>query len=135
MEQMNFHKQKLYALILAVIAFISLFLPWISMGMFGSANGFRGWGLLSFLGVIGVVGSCFLGDKSAPFDDTFKKVALGSFAATSVGALIFYFNLGSGFIRLDSGFGLWLCLVLGILGILWVIGIVKLPDNKKPPTI
>lgn len=135
MEQMNFHKQKLYALILAGIAFISLFLPWVSMGMFGSVNGFRSWGLLSFLGVIGVVVSCFIGNKTVPFDDTFKKVAMGSFAGISIGALIYYFNLGSGFIRLDSGFGLWLCLIIGVLGLLWVIGLVKLPDNKKPPTV
>lgn len=134
MDQMNFHKQKLYALIIAGIAFIALFLPWVSMGMFGSANGFRSWGLLSFLGVVGVIVSCFVGDKSIPFDDTFKKVAMGSFAGIAVGALIYYFNLGSGFIRLDSGFGLWLCLIAGILGLLWVIGLVKLPDNKKPPT-
>jgi len=134
MDQMNFHKQKLYALIIAGIAFISLFLPWVSMGMFGSVNGFRSWGLLSFLGVVGVIVSCFMGDKSIPFDDTFKKVAMGSFAGIAVGALIYYFNLGSGFIRLDSGFGLWLCLIAGILGLLWVIGLVKLPDNKKPPT-
>lgn len=131
MEQVNLHKQKLYSLIIAGIAFIALFLPWISLGFFGSANGLRSWGLLSLLGVVGVVAACLMGNKTLPFDDTFKKVALASFGAIALGALIFFIRLSS--IGLGAtGFGIWLCLIAGVLGVLWVMGIVKLPDAKKP---
>ncbi|RYF96728.1 MAG: hypothetical protein EOO00_01990 [Chitinophagaceae bacterium] len=135
MEQMNFHKQKLYSLIFAGAALIALFLPWVSinLGMFGggSVNGFRSWGILSFLGVLGVAAACLLGNKTLPFDDTFKKVALGSFAAIALGALIFFIRLSDGF-GASSGFGLWLALIAGIAGVVWVLGKVNLPDIKKP---
>jgi len=135
MEQMNFHKQKLYSLIFAGVALIALFLPWvsISMGIFGggSANGFRSWGILSFIGVLGVAAACFLGNKTLPFDDTFKKVALGSFGAIALGALIFFIRLSDGF-GASAGFGLWITLVAGIVGLVWVLGKINLPDiNKK----
>lgn len=132
MEQINLHKQKLLSLIIASVAFISLLLPWASLGFVGAnANGFRGWGILSLAGIIAVVAVSLLGDKTQPFDDTFRKVALGSFAAIALGALLFYIRLSSvGFF--DSGFGLWLCLIAGVVGIIWLLGIVKLPNPKKP---
>jgi hypothetical protein len=130
MEQMNFHKQKLYSLIIAGVALIALILPWITY-YFASSNGLRSWGLLSLLGVAGVAVACFMGNKALAFDLTSKKIALGSFAAIAAGALIFFvrFN-GLGF---KAGFGLWLCLLAGLAGIGWVLGLVKIPDNKKPP--
>lgn len=140
MEQMNFHKQKLYSLIIAGVALISLILPWISFsfGGFGggSANGFRSWGILSFLGVVGVAIASFLGDKSKVFDETFRKVALISFGAIGLGALIFFLRIssvGGGFgSAVGAGFGLWLCLIAGVVGVVWVLGLIKLPDIKKP---
>lgn len=142
MEQMNFHKQKLYSLIIAGVALVAIILPWItvSLGGFGSssANGFRGWGLLSVLGVGAVAAACFMGNKALAFDDTFKKVALGGFGAIAAGALLFFFRLNSvagGFGGVSSGFGLWICLVAGLAGLGLVLGLIKIPDNKKPPTI
>jgi hypothetical protein len=139
MEQMNFHKQKLYSLIIAGVALVSLLLPWVSISFGfagGSFNGFRGWGILSLFGIIGIAASCFMGNKALPFDDTFKKVALGSFAAIGLGALLFFLRLssafGGGFGGVSAGIGLWICLVAGVLGIVFLLGIVKLPDPKKP---
>ena len=136
MEQMNFHKQKLYSLIFAGVALIALFLPWvsISLGIFGggSVNGFRSWGILSFFGVLGVAAACFLGNKALPFDDTFKKVALASFGAIALGALIFFLRIGDTLGTASSGFGLWVTLIVGVVGIVWVLGKVNLPDIKKP---
>lgn len=135
MEQI--HKQKLYSLIFAGVALIAIFLPWVSFSFGilggGSANGFRDWGMLSFFGVIGVVAACFLGDKALPFDDTFKKVALGSFGAIALGALIFMLRLTTNGLSIgDVGFGLWIALLAGALGLVWVLGKVNLPDiNKK----
>lgn len=140
MEQMNFHKQKLYSLIIGGVALISLILPWItfSFGGFGggSVNGFRSWGILSLLGVLGVVAASFLGDKSKDFDEMTKKIALFSFGAIALGALIFFLRIssfGGGFGSVGgAGLGLWLCLIAGVLGVVLVLGLVKLPDTKKP---
>ena len=141
MEQMNFHKQKLYSIIVAGVALIAMILPWvsISLGAFGggSANGFRGWGILSLLGIAGVAVACLMGDKSKEFDEMYKKVVMGSFGAIAAGALIFFLRIssfGGGFGGVGSGFGLWLCLLAGLTGLGWGLGLIKLPNNKKPPT-
>lgn len=133
MEQMNFHKQKLYSLILAGVAFIALILPWMNLSFFGSLNGFRSWGFLTLAGVAGVVIACFMGDKALAFDETFKKIALASFAAIAAGALIFFIRISGTGPGIGSGFGLWLALLAGLAGVAWVMGLIKLPDNKKPP--
>jgi len=139
MEQMNFHKQKLYSLIVAVVAFISLILPWITISYgfgSGSVNGFRSWGILSLLGIAGIAVACFMGDKTKPFDDNSKKIAMASFGAVALGALVFFLRLNSygvGFGGVSAGFGLWICLLAGLVGIAWVAGLIKL-ENKKPPS-
>jgi hypothetical protein len=130
MEQ-SLHKQKLYSLIIAGVAFIALLLPWFSF-FIASTNGLRGWGILSLLGIGGVVAASFLGDKTKPYDDTFRKVAMASFGAIGLGALLFFIRISSAGLG-NIGFGLWLCLIAGVLGLLFVLGIIKLPDTKKPP--
>lgn len=132
------HKQKLYSLIVAGVALIAIILPWltISFGGFGggSANGFRSWGLLSVLGVGGVAVASFLGDKTKEFDETFKKVAMGSFAGIAAGALLFFLrisSIGGMGSAVKSGLGLWLCLLAGLAGLGWVLGLIKLPEAKK----
>lgn len=138
MEQLNLHKQKLYSLIIAGVALISLLLPWvsISLGIFGggSVNGFRSWGILSLFGIIAVVAACFMNDKALPFDDMTKKIALAGFGAVAAGALIFFLRITSSdsFGMASSGAGLWICLVAGAVGLVWVLGKIKLPDPKKP---
>ena len=73
MEQMNFHKQKLYALIAAGAGFISLLFSWRSLPFFGSvANGFNGVGIISLLGVIGVGVASLMGDKTKEYDQNSK---------------------------------------------------------------
>jgi len=140
MEQINsMHKRRLYSLIIAGATLIALILPWasFSFGGFGggSVNGFRSWGLLSLAGVAGAAIASFMGDQKTDFDETFKKVALGSFAAIAAGALIFFIRLNSigGPLSggISAGIGLWLALALGVVGVLWTMGIVKLPDINK----
>src|ERR1044071_1511319 len=82
------HKQRLYSLIIAGVALITLFLPWISFSFgFGSSsvNGLRSWGMLSLLGVALVAVACFMGNKEMPFDATFKNVATAGFGAIALG--------------------------------------------------
>lgn len=143
MESLNLHKLKLYALAGAALALIALLLPWQtwSFGGFGfaggrgSANGFRGWGWLSLLGIIAVVIASLMGDKTKGYDDTSKVVAMAGFGGIAVGALIFMFRAmsvsGTAF-KSSPGFGLFICLIAGIAGLAMVMGLIKMPDPKAP---
>jgi hypothetical protein len=140
MEQMNFHKQKLYALIGGAIAFISLLLPWLTVsGLGGTINGFRGWGILTLLGAAGVIIITIMGDKSKPSDDNSKKIAMAGFGAIAAGALIFLLTKNSSYgggmfgSIFKPGFGLWLALLAGVAGLALLMGFIKIPENKPPP--
>jgi hypothetical protein len=129
------HRQRLYALIFAGVAFLGMFLPWsvISfMGLRQTSNGFTGWGILSFFGIAGAVIASLLGDKTREFDQTFKYVAIGSFVAIILGAFIPFMQIvNGGSFAEKSGFGVWLCLIAGIIGLLWITGVLKMP-SKMP---
>lgn len=137
MENVNLHKQKLIALAIALLALILLFLPWMSAeGPAGknSAMGFSSWGLLSFLGIIGVAVASFLGDKTKTYDTNTKKIALAGFGLVVLGAIVFFIRVMSlggtqtvGIFEMEvktsTGIGLWLELVVGAAGLVWVSGI------------
>jgi len=138
MENLNLHKSKLYSLIIAGVALIALILPWITFkfGGFGSgsSNGLRSWGLLTLLGIGAVVAACyFLGDKTKEFDANTKKIALAGFGGIAAGALIFFLRLnsyGGGFGSMaGAGIGLWLALLAGVGGLLFTLGIIKIPNK------
>jgi len=140
MENLGFHKQKLYSLILAGLALISLLLPWItvSAGGFGGAskNGFGGWGLLALIGVGVVAAACFMGDKSKTFDEMGKKLALGGFGAIAGGGLIYLIRILTygggkygGIVKTSPGFGLFIGLAAGVIGLLLLLGMVKVPKS------
>lgn len=135
MEKLNLHKQRIYSLIIAGVALITLILPWISVNIYGisrSWNGFKGWGMLSLLGIAGVAVASFMGDKTKDYDDTMKKVVLGSFGAIALGAILFFIRkttVTGGIPGVNTGIGLWLCLAVGALGVLFHMGIVKPPKN------
>jgi hypothetical protein len=139
MEQLNLHKQKLYALIAAVVGVIACFLPWWSFN-FGYAYGYGGasysvsgmheLGLLAFLGFIGAGVVCFLGDKSKPFEGQFKLIAAGAFALAALITLIQFLRISTG-----ASFGIWISLIAGVAGA--VIVYVLKPEQlggSKPPT-
>lgn len=145
MEQMNFHKQKLYSLIVAGVALIALLLPWVSINVFGasqSLNGFRSWGYLSFLGVIGVVFLSFNGNKAEKYTEEYKRYVLIAFAAIAVGTILFFLrkdaivtgfdNAGNLNDIVKAGIGLWICLLAGLAGIALNYGLIKIED--KPVT-
>jgi hypothetical protein len=140
MEQLNFHKQKLYALIIALVAFISLLLPWLTLPFGGSLNGLRGLGFLSLLGIAAVVALSFMGDKSKEYDANSKKLVMGGFGAIVIGALLFLLTknstYGGGLFGsiLKPGIGLWLSIIAGLAGLGLTSGIIKLPENKPPAT-
>jgi hypothetical protein len=143
MEKLGFHKSKLYSLILAAVALVSMILPWFSVkaaGGFGgmgiSKNGFGSWGLLVLAGIALVAAACFMGDKAKGFDDMGKKLALGGFGAMAGGALIYLIRvltLGGGkygnMVKVSPGIGLFLGLAAGAIGLLLLLGIVKVPKS------
>jgi hypothetical protein len=127
MEQMNFHKQKLYALIAGAVGIISCFLPWWSMGFFGSVSGMHDLGIIVFLGFVGGIVCCFIGDKTRPFYGQIKLIAAGCFAGAALFTSIQFVRVSS-----FTTFGIWLSFLAGIAGavIVYVLKPEQL-ENKK----
>jgi hypothetical protein len=136
MDQLNFHKQKLYALIAAGIAFVALLLPWLNVFGLSTVNGLRGWGILSLLGVIGVVALTFMEkNRSTEYGPENKKYAMIAFGAIALGALLFFLRkntLGGGMFNysVKTGIGLWICLAAGLAGLALLYGLIKI-ENKS----
>lgn len=135
MDQMNFHKQKLYALIAGVVGVISCFLPWWSFNISflgqsfggGSVNGMHDLGIIAFLGFVGGVVFCFLGDRSKPFEGQFRLIAAGCFAGAALFTLIQFLRVSS-----FTSYGMWLSFVAGVAGavVIYVLKPEQL-ENKK----
>lgn len=124
------HKQKLYALILAAVGLIAMFLPWwnVSYGGFGgiSINGMHELGLLAFAGFVGAgVVTFVMGDKTKAYDGQEKMIVAACFGGAAAITLIQFLRQT----RFVS-FGLFLALIAGALGALLVWGIVKMPEKK-----
>jgi len=131
MENLKLHKQKLYALIIAAVGVISCLLPWwkISYGGYGigvSVNGLHELGWLTFLGFIGAgVVTFVMGDKSAPYAGQEKMIAAAAFGIAGAIALIQFLRQTK-----FASFGIFLAIAAGVLGALWVWGMVKMPADK-----
>jgi peptidoglycan/LPS O-acetylase OafA/YrhL len=137
MQQVNLHKQKLYAVIAAAIGFISVLLPWwkfsYGFGGFGggySINGLRDLGIITFLGFIGAgVVTFLMGDKTKPYEGQQKMIAAACFAGAALFALI-------QFIRQShfTSIGLYLAILAGAAGavIVYVLKPEQLEGTKPP---
>lgn len=135
MENLNLHKQKLYALIAAGVGLIACFLPWwsFSFGGFGgySINGMHDLGILSFLGFVGAgVVTFVMGDKTKAFDGQPKLIVSACFAGAGLFAIIQFLRQSS-----FTTFGLYLAILAAIGGavIVYVLKPEQL-EGKKPPT-
>jgi hypothetical protein len=164
MQKINLHQKKLIAILEAAFAMIALLLPWTKYkvgqtlnmydmyGMGGMAggggiepdNGFRSWGWLVLLGVVGVVVWSLLRDQTKDYDKQTKAGALASFGAITVGAIAYLITLnGTGTLQdmqgrqvtVAAGMGLWSALVAGVVGLLWVSGLMEqfAAKNKSIP--
>ena len=152
MQQLGLHQRKLFALIEALFAFIALLLPWTKykvqgFNMFGggamsipSENGFRSWGWLVIIGVLGVIICSMLGDKLKDYIGNIKYAAMGAFGIIALGAIIYLIRLNSvgplqtqdGMpVSVGAGMGLWLALAAGIIGLAWVSGILDKLNQKN----
>ena len=118
---MNFQTlniQRKLILIAAAVGVISIFLPWLSVSIFGqstSVNGFRDTGIVVFLafaasGVVSV-----LGDQTSKLDKKMWIIALGTGAVAFIFTLISFGTFsggdGWGFVDASYGFGIWLALL------------------------
>jgi hypothetical protein len=130
------HKQRIFSLIIAGISLIFIFLPWWSYdtSFFSyKINGFRNLGLLSVAGIVGVIIIVCAGDKTQLFAGKIKTIALISFGAIMMGAIaaIALPPALSGYgLSANSGIGLWLTLVSGLMGILVVSGLLKIKSQN-----
>lgn len=118
MEQMNFHKQKLYALIAGIAGVIAMFLPWwsfsssfLGQSFGGSINGMHDLGIIAFLGFVGGIICCFMDDKTKPFEGQLKLIAAGCFAGAALFTLIQFLRASS-----FTSFGIWLSFAAGVAG-------------------
>jgi len=150
MENLNLHKQKLYALIIAGVALIALFLPWATVSVRGygygggSTNGLKGWGLLAVAGIAAVAVASFMEDKTKEYMGQMKMIAMGGFGAVILAGVITFIRLSSakgkggeldfgGAVKVSAGLGLFLCIAAGVIGLLFVMGIVKMPQKPAAP--
>jgi peptidoglycan/LPS O-acetylase OafA/YrhL len=136
MENLNLHKQKLYALIVAAVGLIAVLLPWykVSLGLGGfgsySQNGLHGLGIITFLGFIGAGVIIFtMGDKTKPFEGQAKMIAAACFAGAGLFALIQFLSQSH-----FTSFGLYLSILAGIAGavIVYVMKPEQFNTNKPP---
>lgn len=121
------NKQKMYLLIFAALGLVSLILPWAKVSAFGfshSQNGLKGEGLIALAGVIGLVVAAFMGDKTKALDTNMRYVALGSLGAMILAALLVFLSIKS---PVKPGLGLFLDIIVGVLGLLLLLGVVKPP--------
>ncbi len=127
------NKQKMYLLIFAALGLISLILPWARVSAFGyshSQNGLKGEGLIALLGVVGLCVAALMGDKTKALDQNMRYVALGSFGGIILAGLLVFLSIKS---PIKPGLGLFLALIVGVVGLLLMLGVVKPPkaiDDK-----
>jgi hypothetical protein len=121
---MNFQtmsKQRKFILIAAVAGIIAMFLPWITISIFGfgsSINGMHGSGILVFLSFVGAGIVSYMGDQTKTLEKTFWFVALICGALATLIMLWFLIDtMGSvGMSFLSFGFYLAVLAAIGVLG-------------------
>jgi len=125
---MNFQtmsKQRKYILIAAAVGIVSVFLPWMTIGMMGmsdSTNGFRSYGIVVFIAFAGAVVISLMNDQTKTLDQTMWMIALTAGAAALIFTILFFTNLNGTFGMVSAGFGLWISLVAsaGVLASAWL---------------
>lgn len=139
---MNFqtlNKQRKFILIACVLGIISVFLPWVSISMFGlseSINGFRGWGIVVFFAFIIAAAISLLGNQTQTLEKNYWLASLACGAAALLSIVIALFSSsgmgpGIGIIDAGIGFGIWIAIAASA-GVLLFSWIYKNPaDNLK----
>ncbi len=119
---MNFqtmNKQRKFVLIAAAAGIISMFLPWVSISLFGysqSVSGMHDIGILVFICFVASAAIAYLGDQTKNLDTNMWGVVLAAGAIALLSIIYFYFKLsnsimGSSFV----GFGLYISAIASIV--------------------
>jgi hypothetical protein len=135
---MNFQtmsKQRKYVLISAAIGFISIFLPWFSIPIFGfnqSVNGMHDKGILVFLCFVACGVIAYLGDQSKNLEKNMWAITLVAGALALLITIWFYFQATNNFMGSSIvGLGVYFSAIaaIGIIASAWLF---KSPtDNIK----
>lgn len=129
MSFQSMSQQRKLILIFSAIGVISVFLPWITITIFGeteSVNGFRGAGIVVFLAFAAGIVIAITGNQNMKLDRVMWLAALAAGIIALLFVIISFGNTsegGMGLIEPGHGFGIWLALVcsVGILGIAWFL--------------
>ncbi len=122
---MNFQtmsKQRKFVLITAALGVISMFLPWISISIFGytqSQNGMHDIGILVFLCFIASGAIAYLGDQTKNLDKTMWGIVLVAAAIALLCIIYFYFKASDSIMGGSLvGFGVYISAIaaIGVLG-------------------
>lgn len=135
---MNFQtmsKQRKFVLISSAVGFISMFLPWISISMFGysqSVNGMHDKGIIVFICFVASGVIAYLGDQTKNLEKTMWTVTLLA-GAIALLFIIWFYSQATGSIMGSSmiGFGIYIA-ALASIGILVSAYMFRSPtDNIK----
>lgn len=112
---MNFqtmNKQRKFVLIAAAVGVISMFLPWISVSLFGytqSENGMHGIGILIFICFLASAGLAYLGDQTKNLDKSSWGIVLAAGAIALISTISFYVKASDSIMGNSLvGFGLYI---------------------------
>lgn len=128
-------KQRKFILISAAVGFISMFLPWASISMFGysqSVNGMHDKGILVFICFVACGVIAYLGDQTKNLDKTMWAVTLLA-GAIALLFIIWYYSQITGSVMGSSmtGFGIYIS-ALAAIGVLASAYLFRSPtDNLK----
>jgi len=135
---MNFqtmNKQRKFVLISAAVGIISMFLPWISVSLFGysqTQNGMHDIGILTFLCFLVSGAIAYMGNQTKNFDKNMWGIVLAAGLIALLSVLWFYYKasesiMGSSLV----GFGLYIA-ALAAIGVLASAYMFRSPtDNLK----
>jgi peptidoglycan/LPS O-acetylase OafA/YrhL len=126
MNYQTMSKQRKFVLISAAVGFISMFLPWFSIPIFGfnqSVNGMHDKGILVFVCfvVCGVI--AYLGDQTKKLEKNMWAITLAAGAFALLIITWFYFQATSSFMGTSIvGLGVYLAAIaaIGIIASAWL---------------
>ena len=139
MNLQTMNRQRKLILITAAIGIISVFLPWVTISIFGmtqSINGFHGWGILVFLAFVASAVIALIGNQTRVLEKSywFLAMACGAIALLSIIIAIASSDSmggGMGFVDAGIGAGMWIA-IAAALGVVLFAWLFKSPaDNLK----
>ena len=139
---MNFqtmNRQRKFILIAAAIGIISVFLPWVTLSVFGmskSINGFHGWGILVFLAFVAAVVIPLIGNQTLALDKSFWFMALACGAIALLSVIIAIASTASpdgglGFVETGIGPGTWMAIAMAAAIVLFAWLFKSPADNLR----